>query len=127
MADQYPGSICNSLLAAYLCRRCLQSGYQYQHRARVHNETNEVRNTVFVLSGHGNTSVDRVRLGLTRAFLEKKKKRLNGRAPQKAQTWLGARMCTRQAAARKVTGGAGPDHFRQLISNAIGKGQHLHV
>lgn len=37
----------------------------------------------------------------------------------------GFSLCTR--AAERWQQSAGPDHFRQLISNAIGKGQHLHV
>lgn len=51
MADQYLGPICNSLLAGYLKRPCLQSGYQYQHSAGVHAAPESHRDTVFMLIG----------------------------------------------------------------------------
>lgn len=46
MADRYLEPICNSLLAGYLRRPCLQSGYQYQHHAAALRAAAEEHRTV---------------------------------------------------------------------------------
>lgn len=110
MVDQYLSPICNSLLAGYLRSACLQSGYQYKEKncrpyaGRLTRRPAAPRLLVLVKGG---------------------------RYPEEVKVDRGSE---REAAAKtpgswslKVTAIAGPDRFRQLISNAIGKGRHLHV